>query len=152
MQGELCLNLNAVARDLVKLAEAANSPAERDKANGLARATTRVSTELIQVTHPDPIDDQGVQLLSLVSHAPQPERSAVQRPDQNPALDRPSDASDALRQHAAYHSGQRDPRHRRRLYGYLKSRLGLGDAEIAERGGNRRAPARRGHRGLAFRL
>jgi ATP-dependent DNA helicase DinG len=56
MQGELTLHLNGIARDLVKLAEGANSPAERDRANGLARMANRISTELVQVTKPDPSD------------------------------------------------------------------------------------------------
>jgi len=54
MQGEMTGHLNGIARDLVKLSEVANSPAERDRTNGLARMTNRISTELVQVSRPDP--------------------------------------------------------------------------------------------------
>jgi ATP-dependent DNA helicase DinG len=53
IRDELCAHLNATARDLTKIADSADAPADRDRAGGLARTTTRISTELKQVTKPD---------------------------------------------------------------------------------------------------
>lgn len=49
---DLCSQLNALTRELTKIADAAEGT-DKDKAAGLARLAGRVSTELTQVTRPD---------------------------------------------------------------------------------------------------
>lgn len=53
IRDDLCSHLNLLARDLTKSADNADTPAARDKANGMARIASRLSTELFQVTMPD---------------------------------------------------------------------------------------------------
>ena len=61
MQADLCSHLNTLGRDLVKMGEASDSLTDRDQANGLARAASRISTELTQVTKPDGGKDDSVE-------------------------------------------------------------------------------------------
>lgn len=53
LRNDLCSQVNGLARELVKISEGVESPVERDKAAGLARVASRISTELKQVTKPD---------------------------------------------------------------------------------------------------
>jgi ATP-dependent DNA helicase DinG len=59
IRDELCSHLNALARELTKAAEGVESVVERDRANGLARVATRISTELKLVTRPEAGTDDG---------------------------------------------------------------------------------------------
>jgi ATP-dependent DNA helicase DinG len=60
IRDDLCNHLNVLARDLTKCGDAAESPAERDKANGLSRIASRLSTELSLVTRPELTTDGEV--------------------------------------------------------------------------------------------
>jgi ATP-dependent DNA helicase DinG len=60
IQTDLCAHINGIAHDLVKLGEAATSSGDRDRANGLARAATRLSVELVQVARADEPDETSV--------------------------------------------------------------------------------------------
>jgi ATP-dependent DNA helicase DinG len=50
---DLCVGLDALARDLTKLADHTKDSVLKDRAAGLARTATRISTELTQVTRDD---------------------------------------------------------------------------------------------------
>ena len=52
LRDELCGHLNTLNREITRLADAVDAPADRDRLQGLGRLATRVSTELKQVTRP----------------------------------------------------------------------------------------------------
>ena len=59
VRDELYTALNLVARDLTKCADADTDEKARDKAQGLARTTSRMATELALVTRPDEAASMG---------------------------------------------------------------------------------------------
>lgn len=56
---ELCASLDALTRELMRVADAASVPTDKERASGLARTASRVSTELRQVTQDDPQDAES---------------------------------------------------------------------------------------------
>ena len=58
-RAEVCAGLDGLAKELATAAENANEPGARDRAAGLARTASRLSTELRQITRLDETEEEG---------------------------------------------------------------------------------------------